>query len=554
MKTNNLLLTVALILSFAFCKLNSFAQNVGVNTTGAIANPSALLDVDAAPGNNKGLLIPRVPLTITTSNAPIGVGVATSLLVYNTVTLNDVTPGYYYWDGTVWVRLATGAGPTGPTGPTGPIGLNGATGPTGNIGLTGATGSTGLTGATGSTGSIGVTGPTGADLGTHWTITGNAGTNAATNFVGTTDLNDLVFRTNNTEWMRIISTGSVGIGTNSPLAKLHVFGGDIFLTDQPINNFNVSRSAFTLRTDNITAASDNGIRIYDGNSNGHLHIGNVGWTYLQSYNTASITPGTLGTSTLDFDDNANFAQLDLNPLGGNVGIGIMTPTQKLDVTGNIVLYPDLMFAHGGANGLDWTGMRDDGQPYLYLAPWAGQYTQVRVGNNSVVDLIDVYGNITAISGDITTGCGASLNTLWGGACSDIRYKKDIVPMKNVLPAVLQLQAVNYFMRTDEFPNMPFTDRLQIGFIAQDMEKVFPEVVDTNKDGFKSIQYAKLTPVLVEAIQEQQQIIDSLQITVTSLQAKNQSQEKQFSENNAQLILLNARIEKLEAILEAEAKK
>jgi hypothetical protein len=82
------------------------AQNVAINTTGAVANSSAMLDVDAT---NKGLLIPRVALTATNSNAPIGGSVVTSLKVYNTATASAgataVTPGYYYWDGAQWVRM-----------------------------------------------------------------------------------------------------------------------------------------------------------------------------------------------------------------------------------------------------------------------------------------------------------------------------------------------------------------------------------------------------------------------------------------------------------------
>ena len=97
-----------IVISSIFINTNFFlpqqiiAQNVGINSTGAAPNTSAMLDVSST---NTGVLIPRVPLTQTTSNAPIGAGVATSLLVYNTATINDVTPGYYYWDGGKWVRF-----------------------------------------------------------------------------------------------------------------------------------------------------------------------------------------------------------------------------------------------------------------------------------------------------------------------------------------------------------------------------------------------------------------------------------------------------------------
>ena len=56
--------------------------------------------------------------------------------------------------------------------------------------------------------------------------------------------------------------------------------------------------------------------------------------------------------------------------------------------------------------------------------------------------------------------------------------------------------------------MGFGEEIQFGFIAQEFEEVIPELVKTDKDGYKSIDYVKLTPVLVEAIKEQQQQIES----------------------------------------------
>src|SRR5690349_15748016 len=84
----------------------SAQTGVGINVSGTPADPSAGLDVSYS---DKGVLVPRVALSITTSASPV-TSPATSLLVYNTATANDVTPGYYYWDGFQWVRLATGTG------------------------------------------------------------------------------------------------------------------------------------------------------------------------------------------------------------------------------------------------------------------------------------------------------------------------------------------------------------------------------------------------------------------------------------------------------------
>lgn len=96
------------LLVSTFLGTQLFAQNVGINATGAAPNASAALDVDMA---NKGLLIPRVALTATDNAAPV-TAPATSLLVYNTATASTgataVSPGYYYWDGAQWVRFIGG--------------------------------------------------------------------------------------------------------------------------------------------------------------------------------------------------------------------------------------------------------------------------------------------------------------------------------------------------------------------------------------------------------------------------------------------------------------
>ncbi|MCC7501288.1 MAG: hypothetical protein IT229_02080, partial [Flavobacteriales bacterium] len=118
------------------------AQNIGINVNGATPAASALLDIDASalPANaQRGLLIPRMALTATNVAAPVTLP-ATSLMIYNTATAgvppNNVTPGFYYWNGLLWVRFGTGT--------------------------------------------------------TDWTLLGNTGTVAATNFIGTTDNVDFV--------------------------------------------------------------------------------------------------------------------------------------------------------------------------------------------------------------------------------------------------------------------------------------------------------------------------------------------------------------------------
>ncbi len=58
--------------------------------------------------------------------------------------------------------------------------------------------------------------------------------------------------------------------------------------------------------------------------------------------------------------------------------------------------------------------------------------------------------------------------------------------------------------------------IQIGVIAQEVEKIAPELVITDEDGFKSVDYIKFTPILIEAMKEQQAIIDNQQKQIDEL--------------------------------------
>ena len=96
--------------------------------------------------------------------------------------------------------------------------------------------------------------------------------------------------------------------------------------------------------------------------------------------------------------------------------------------------------------------------------------------------------------------------------SDARLKTDIRPLNNALDTVLSLQGKQYRL-IDEAVNQ--TD---IGLIAQDVEKVLPQIVTQSEDGYKAIDYQSLTAVLIEAMKEQQDQITSLEKENSELKA------------------------------------
>lgn len=151
-----------LLLLFLFFENNLQAQ-VGINTT--TPDPSSTLDI---AGSNKGLLIPRVPLTGSSDTATIPVP-ANSLMIYNTAFSNDVLPGYYYWSTTAgrWTKVLDDLTPIVMTG---------------------------------------------------WSLTGNSGMVNGINFIGTSDNVDVIFKRNNIV-SGVLNTTNTIFGVNSLTAN-----------------------------------------------------------------------------------------------------------------------------------------------------------------------------------------------------------------------------------------------------------------------------------------------------------------------------------------------
>ena len=103
----------------------------------------------------------------------------------------------------------------------------------------------------------------------------------------------------------------------------------------------------------------------------------------------------------------------------------------------------------------------------------------------------------------------------GSDGSDKRFKKEIRPLDNALEIVQAINGVRYQYRAEEFPEMKFNTRPQVGVIAQEVEVVLPEVVHTMENGYKAVKYEKLTPLLLEAIKElhQQQVAFQKELTL-----------------------------------------
>ncbi|MFZ9846747.1 MAG: tail fiber domain-containing protein [Flavobacteriales bacterium] len=232
--------------------------------------------------------------------------------------------------------------------------------------------------------------------------------------------------------------------------------------------------------------------------------------------------------------------------GALVGIATSSPSSTLTINGATEAYQDI-YIRGTLNNstnqlrlnndntdtyIDYHGgsifFRDEGAATAVLTlDDATGY--VGIGCNTPQYSLHVIGDIASSATVRTT------NALVTGAitaCSDFRYKKEITPLSNSLSNVLQLSGVTYLWKIDEFPAKKFSNNRQIGVIAQEVEKIYPELVFTDVDGYKSVDYSRFTPILLEAMKEQQKMIEEQRIEL-------ETQKRTLIKIQAQLDKLSA---------------
>jgi hypothetical protein len=272
-----------------------------------------------------------------------------------------------------------------------------------------------------------------------------------------------------------------------------------------------------------------------------------------------VSPGVLGLSTAG-------VQRVVVDASGNVGIGTASPssftgytTVSVNNATNGGIYNILVngietarlqafsgtfnVAAKGAstnltfetNGAERMRITSDGKLLIGASTVTGNNERLRVNGAITVDGIGIH-----FTGASLIGSGNAMGLRWNspdiygtvdnvvsavlGTASDYRLKTNIKPVDSCLSKVLELKPVTF--NAKDFDGT-VKEEEKIGFIAHEIQEVFPQMATLHKDAkdengnnqYQSVNYAGLTPVLVKAIQEQQEIIGKLEARLAALESK-----------------------------------
>jgi hypothetical protein len=189
-------------------------------------------------------------------------------------------------------------------------------------------------------------------------------------------------------------------------------------------------------------------------------------------------------------------------------------------------------AHGTAIALSTTplGSTEDAVGRMVIMPDGNVGIGTFTEPPTIADKLQVFGDIR-VGTTATNGCLKNFagNPLTGTCTSDRRFKKDITPFSHVLDRLTALQPVHYSWRSSEFPDRHFGDARAYGLIAQDVEQVLPELVVTNQDGFKAVDYSELPLLMIQAVKDLNSEVTDLKSGARDLKSENDALKQRVAE-------------------------
>ena len=312
------------------------------------------------------------------------------------------------------------------------------------------------------------------------------------------------------------SAYNAGIGTTAPAEKLDVAG-----------NIRVTGVGNAVNLDTLGSAGSNGIKVQN-NYETVVYSGR-GSAGFGVFGNTNIRLGFGGATT------TGNADLLINN-SGQVGIGTTSPTQKLDVAGSAVFSQRLIantnqyyikyavwnsasnYGIGMTNGFTYGALNNDYAMTFCMNNdtdrgfWWGYDGQSKSTGAMSLNMqgklkVNHSIGLGTVNPSATQGRIDASNDIVAYSTSDIRLKDNIKSIDKALDKVNSIQGIEFdWIEKEEVHGNSGHD---VGVIAQEIEKILPDVVTTRDNGYKAVKYEKIVPLLIEAIKDLSKQVDGL---------------------------------------------
>lgn len=334
-----------------------------------------------------------------------------------------------------------------------------------------------------------------------WTIT-----NTASGITGSGTDNYLA-RWNGTSALQssavyVTDGGNVGIGTATPSYPLHVIGSEISLAGS---------NTIAASTGGSYVAIGGGINISGGGTSAwHTKIG-IGYN---ADVTTSAFGMALGYTVSTSQSYSNVLGINSSITGSGSGSHVIGNASTCSASNGYSFGSDNVVTASGAMAIGRQVTNDVSNSVEIGASSTGTGIVVNSSNNVGIGTTSPTYKLHVVGRFKSDGITET---------SDARFKNNIQPIDDALNKVLAMRGVTY-----EWNKEGMESGTQIGLIAQEVEKVLPEVVDTDQEGYKSLQYSVMVALLIEAMKDQQQTIEDLQSEQQNIIERIESLEKSLS--------------------------
>lgn len=217
-------------------------------------------------------------------------------------------------------------------------------------------------------------------------------------------------------------------------------------------------------------------------------------TVIKSTGIANTESYTFGAANI----TGNLTVFSVTNLGG---------VSNVRITGGIA---DYVLRTDGSGNLSWVAQTGGGGSAI---PIQDDLTSVGTfyplfANTTTGNLTSVNVSSTELTFQPSTGSLSAMNFI---SLSDQRYKKNVITISNASEIINRIDGVSF--------NWVKNDKPAYGVIAQEVEKVLPDIVSTNEEGFKTVNYDSFIPFLIQIIKEQSQEIEKLKEQIVTINRK-----------------------------------